>query len=160
MFDHHRKSPWFAERYDPAPEFENLRLRVRKEGWKGRLNNFLHDLESGKFDPDLNEPELDPSSPTKDGAEGTNVEGVSAGEEPKPTDDDIQFNVEADDDDPLRAEANGKSFHDKRNINRGEEVSVPPEGNQVMIRTIPPDIGRVKLEEVGCLIHISTLRPP
>jgi len=90
-----------------------LRLRVRKEGWKGRFNTFLHDLESGKFDTDLNEPELDPSSPTKDSAEGTNVEAVSAGEEPKPTDDDIQFNVEADDDDPLRAEANGKSLESR-----------------------------------------------
>jgi hypothetical protein len=26
---------------------------------------------------------------------------------------------------------------------------VMPEGNQVMIRTIPPDIGRVKLEDVS-----------
>src|SRR5919198_61073 len=113
MFEHHRKSPWFAEKYDPAPEFENLRMRVRKEGWKGRLNTFLHDLESGKFDPDFNEPELDPSSPTKEG-EGTNVEGVVTGEEPKAAEDDMQFNVEADDDDPLRAETNGKGSSDKR----------------------------------------------
>lgn len=67
-------------------------------------------------------------------------------------DDDMQFNVEVDEEpgdiEPIRAETNGKSSSDKRNINRGEEISVPPEGNQVMIRTIPPDIGRVKLEEV------------
>lgn len=29
-----------------------------------------------------------------------------------------------------------------------EEVSVEPEGVQIMIRTIPPDLGRVKIEEV------------
>ncbi|TFK43085.1 hypothetical protein BDQ12DRAFT_674366 [Crucibulum laeve] len=161
MFDHHRKSPWFAEKYDPAPEFQNLRTRVRKEGWKGRLSTFLHELESGKFDPDLNEPEAEPSSPVKEtaanGENGTTTEtngnGNAAAEETKPAvgDDDMQFNVEADEeaaDETPRTETNGKSNSDKRRTDgRGEEVSVPVEGNQVMIRTIPPDIGRVKLEE-------------
>jgi hypothetical protein len=45
-------------------------------------------------------------------------------------------------------------MNDNKRNNRGEEISVPPEGNQVMIRTIPPDIGRVKLEEVS----VSVLR--
>lgn len=150
MFDHHRKSPWFAEKYDPAPDFENLRMRVRKEGWKGRLKTFLHDLESGKFDPDFNEPEVDPSSPAKD--IGEIESGAAAGDDPKPAYDDMQDNADADDDEPARADVNGR--YDKKSINRGEEMSVAPEGNQVMIRTIPPDIGRVKLEEVGYLTEI------
>ncbi|GLB33267.1 putative protein with domain of unknown function (DUF3546) [Lyophyllum shimeji] len=157
MFDHHRKSPWFAEKYDPAPEFQNLRMRVRKEGWKGRLDAFLLDLEAGKFDPDLREPEVELPSPTKEhvvnGETSVAVETNGAlAEETKHggPEDDMQFNIEHDDEagdnEPSRADANGKSFIDKRS-NRGEEMSVPPEGNQVMIRTIPPDIGRVKLEE-------------
>jgi hypothetical protein len=158
MFDHHKKSPWFAEKYDPSPEFQTLRLRVRKEGWKGRLDTFLHDLESGKFDPDLSEPELEPSSPVS--ADNTTVEingavPTSAGDEAKQVgggDDEMQFAVDADeepgDNDAGRPDANGKSISDSKRHNRGEEASALPEGNQVMIRTIPPDIGRVKLEEV------------
>ena len=161
MFEHHRKSPWFAEKYDPTPEYENLRARVRKEGWKGRFNTFLDDLETGKFDPDVNEDDAEPTSPLKEsaGAEGADANGDTAtisSEEVKPVaggDDDMQFNVDVDeesgDHDAARAETNGKFSVDNRRNTRGEEVSVPPEGNQVMIRTIPPDIGRVKLEEVG-----------
>lgn len=147
MFDHHKKFPWFAEKYDPSPELHNLRTRVRKEGWKGRIDIFLHDLESGKYDPDLNESE---DVANKDGATNGEAETNGTHDDSKPADEDITFN-DADDDagenDVPRGDANGKSASDKRN-NRGEEISVPTEGNQVMIRTIPPDIGRVKLEEV------------
>ncbi|KAG6828765.1 hypothetical protein H0H92_006844 [Tricholoma furcatifolium] len=156
MFDHHRKSPWFAEKYDPAPEMQNLRTRVRKEGWRGRLDTFLLDLESGKFDPDLHEPELEPTSPLNEHAingSGDNAAETNGQGEEKAggADDDMQFNVDVDeepgDNEASRgADANGRVPADKRS-NRGDEVSVAPEGNQVMIRTIPPDIGRVKLEE-------------
>src|SRR5271170_4923924 len=158
MFEHHRKSPWFAEKYSPAQEFQNLRWRVRKEGWKGRINSFLHDLEAGKFDPDLSEPE--PVSPSKDIP--PNVENIQPDisntaapvDEIKNTagNDDMQFHMDTEEDvgDPeaSRADANDKLSTDTKRLNRGEEISVMPEGNQVMIRTIPPDIGRVKLEEV------------
>lgn len=165
MFEHHRKSPWFAEKYDPTSEYENLRVRVRKEGWKGRLNTFLDDIESGKFDHDVDESDAEPASAAKEstGAAGApDANGDAApisSEEIKPViggDDDMQFNADVDeelgDHDAARTEANGKSSFDNRRNTRGEEVSVPPEGNQVMIRTIPPDIGRVKLEEVGYLM--------
>jgi hypothetical protein len=162
MFDHHRKSPWFAEKYDPAPEFQALRARVRKEGWKGRLDSFLLDLEAGKFDPDFTEPESEPSSPVKDSIANvenammdTNGTTILAAEEPKAAggDEEMQFNVDVEeeggDNDANRTEMNGKSSYDHRRPHRGEEIAVPAEGNQVMIRTIPPDIGRVKLEEVN-----------
>lgn len=163
MFEHHRKSPWFAEKYDPAPDFQDLRRRVRKEGWKGRIDSFLLDLESGKFDPDLSEPEMEPTSPIKENpTNGENVTATTNGttlstEEPKAGggEDEMQFTVDAEeegaDNDTTRAETNGKAAFDNKRPNRGEEISVPPEGNQVMIRTIPPDIGRIKLEEVSTL---------
>ncbi|KZT12870.1 uncharacterized protein LAESUDRAFT_689788 [Laetiporus sulphureus 93-53] len=165
MYDHHRKSPWFAEKYDPAPEFAAMRARVRKTGWRGRMDNFLLDLEAGKFDPDLSEREPEAASPTKEvppssepTANGTEASaGRSSPEESKQNgaggnaEDDMQFNVEAEDEggdnDASRTDANGKTFADNRRNNRGEEIAVQPEGNQVMIRTIPPDIGRAKLEE-------------
>ena len=88
---------------------------------------------------------------------------VTSSEDSKPImggDDEMQFNVEQEDDagdqDGPRGDANGKQQGDaKRMANRGEEMSVPPEGNQVMIRTIPPDIGRMKLEEVRFFEVIS-----
>lgn len=137
---------------------------MRKEGWKGRLNTFLDDLEMGKFDPDLNEPDGEPSSPVKENPTNDDTKAESNGtaapttiDDTKPTvgEDDLQFNVDADeeaaDGDAPRVDANGKASSDNKRQARGEEVSVPPEGNQVMIRTIPPDIGRVKLEEVRLL---------
>ncbi|KAG6375071.1 hypothetical protein JVT61DRAFT_3855 [Boletus reticuloceps] len=151
MFEHHRKSPWFAEKYDPAPEFLVLRRRLRKDGWKGHLHAFVQDLEMGKFDPDLNE-QSESSAQHKDSAISGDVgENVVPVEEVKNTaDDDMQFAMDAEEDtgehDASRVE-NGKATTEHKRSNRGEEISVPPEGNQVMIRTIPPDIGRLKLEE-------------
>lgn len=134
---------------------------MRKEGWKGRLSTFLDDLEAGKFDPDLNESDGEPSSPVKEHPANDDIKAESNGtavptatDDTKPTvgEDDMQFNADADeeaaDGEAPRVDANGKASSDNRRQTRGEEVSVPPEGNQVMIRTIPPDIGRVKLEEV------------
>ncbi|KAK0467917.1 uncharacterized protein EV420DRAFT_1501935 [Desarmillaria tabescens] len=154
MFEHHRKSPWFAEKYDPSPPYQMLRARIRKEGWRGRLVTFLHELESGKFDPDLNENE--PKSPVKDvPANGESKDSNVATESKADGDDELQFNPDIDFDPLLdldiSRDLNGKSDNkrsNKRDWDRGEEIAVRPEGNQIMIRTIPPDIGRIKLEEV------------
>lgn len=166
MFDHHRKSPWFAEKYDPSPEYEKMRARVRERGWRGRIDQFVVDLDTGKYDPDLNEPEPEAAAPVKDNvpngetADGTetNYAQAAAPVEAKANangDDEMQFNVEAEDEggdnDANRGDTNGKSSSDNRRNNRGEEISVQPEGNQVMIRTIPPDIGRAKLEDVSII---------
>ncbi len=167
MFEHHKKSPWFAEKYDPAPEFANLRLRVRKEGWKGRIDAFLLDLESSKFDPDSQE-STQQSSPTVDnstnGEQGGDTNG--AGDEGKVNgaDDEMQFAMDGDEDagdpDATKPESNGKSLPQdaRRMLNRGEEISTMPEGNQVTIRTIPPDIGRMKLEDVRLLPRSSNAK--
>lgn len=157
MFEHHRKSPWFAEKYDPAPEHVRLRRRLRREGWKGRLGIFLNDLESGVYDPNFNEPSE--PEPVKEGTfNGVSSENIDIGpaiaEDVKPSTagDDEMPNADAEEEtgeqDGSRTETNGKGARDSKPNNRGEEVSVMPEGNQVMIRTIPPDIGRLRLEEV------------
>jgi hypothetical protein len=173
MFDHHRKSPWFAEKYDPSEEMRVIRTRVRKEGWRGRLHAFLLDLEAGKFDPDLNETESagEVKALSKEGAANgragdasgtiasdakadTNGRDTGNGESKASGGDEMQVPIDADEEGGDH-ETNGKSAADTRRGmgtalgTRGEEISVPTEGNQVMIRTIPPDIGRVKLEEVS-----------
>ncbi|KAJ3975939.1 hypothetical protein EV361DRAFT_886072 [Lentinula raphanica] len=140
MFEHHKKSPWFWEKYDPAPEFQTLRQRVRKEGWKGRVNTFLLDLESGKYDSDPNGPEPESMESKDSNGETLHNDGLVDGS--KPSGDD-----ELDAEDDTGADANGKLNNENRRLNLAEEIAVPQEGNQVMIRTIPPDIGRVKLEE-------------
>jgi len=128
------------------------------------MDAFLLDLEAGKYDPDLNELEPEAGSPVKESASngdavaaGADARGVQASaEEMKPNvnassaEDDMQFNVEPEDDtgdQDANRQDTGKPSPDNRRNARGEEFSVQPDGNQVMIRTIPPDIGRVKLEE-------------
>ncbi|TCD62735.1 hypothetical protein EIP91_006460 [Steccherinum ochraceum] len=151
MFDYHRKSPWFAEKYDPAPQFSTLRSRVRKVGWRGKIDTFLLDLDSGKYDPDAHDgSDSSPASPVKEvGTNGMDVLNADT-EESKPNigaDDEMQFGVEPEDDndqDGARGDG-GRSLEAKRS-KASDEVAIEPEGNQVMIRTIPPDIGRVKLE--------------
>ncbi|KAI0080659.1 hypothetical protein K474DRAFT_1657465 [Panus rudis PR-1116 ss-1] len=161
MFEHHRKSPWFAEKYDPSPEFVRLRARVRRVGWRGRMDTFLLDLEAGKFDPDLTQPqpnaESEPTSPAKENTSNgeTKANGAETKETPaeesKPAatggDDEMQFNVDNEDEGDQDGNRSKQTDEQKRANKTGEEVSIQPEGNQVMIRTIPPDIGRVKLEE-------------
>jgi hypothetical protein len=50
--------------------------------------------------------------------------------------------------------ANGRTLKSDRGDDHGEEFVVMPEGNQVIMRAIRPDIGRLKLEEV-CLVSFS-----
>ncbi|KAH9850035.1 hypothetical protein C2E23DRAFT_837171 [Lenzites betulinus] len=157
MFEHHRKSPWFSEKYDPSPELQAMRTRVRKFGWRGRMDAFVHDLESGNFDPDFTEPAPEPASAAKENVTGdaASVNGTlgdAGAEETKPAvpgagEEDMQFNVEAEEEAGENDANRGGDKNKRLATNRGEEVAVPPEGNQIMIRTIPPDIGRVKLEE-------------
>ena len=163
MFEHHRKSPWFAEKYDPSLEFVKLRERLRREGWRGRINAFVSDLEQGKYDPGHDEAEPDTVSkePAPNGAFGENPDSAigPAGAEDVPNvgDDEIPGDEEdGNENEGGKSTANGRNPKNTRSDNRGEEFAVMPEGNQVMIRTIPPDIGRLKLEEV-CLVSLGRL---
>ena len=52
------------------------------------------------------------------------------------------------DNEGVKSITNGRVSKYTRNDNCGEKYSVMPDGNQVMIRTIPPDIGKLKLKAV------------
>jgi len=158
MFEHHKKSPWFAEKYEPSEYYVNLRKRVKKQGWRGKVDQFLLELEEGKHDPQI---EL------KD--EGLHISGDDFGQKQLtdmkqeivksvdlkngPQEDDMQFGLdgEEDHDHENKIELTSKSAIDAKASSRNDEISVMPEGNEILIRTIPPDIGRVKLEEVSII---------
>lgn len=188
MFRYHIKSPWFNEKYNPASPFVNLRRRVRREGWLGRINLFLHSLEEGSFDP-VSQPEPEPApesaavpadaensmqadeptSPvdggetaaaTTNGDDKVDVKLEQQNEEEEPSNN-AQNGENGDDHAPeptAEGETNGTESKPKLDLKdriqqpvnrfRDDEVKVEPEGQQVLIRTIPPDIGRVKLEKV------------
>jgi hypothetical protein len=161
MFNQHRGSPWFQEKYSPLHEFANLRRRTRQRGWRARMPAFLDALDGGKFDPVLGAApgsaptDAAPATKEEDGAEPA-ADGAAADDaKEEPADDDAQetetktetnghghARVEpgADAEPADRARSSGPP--------RGAEMSVPNDANQVMIRTIPPDIGRLKLERV------------
>lgn len=120
------------------------------------MNTFLENLDGGLFDPQSGNL-YQPSSPAKqyvtlkkeeDQEALPDHDGLAPVDESMKVDEDVIVDVEEEGD---KLDANGKSVENGKrdNRDRGEEVSVAPEGHQVMIRTIPPDIGRVKLETVG-----------
>jgi hypothetical protein len=124
MFDYHRKFAWFIEKYDIADRFVDMRDRVRQQGWKGRIAQFMIELEEGKFDPVLPGHELS-VQPSK-------VRG---------------------DDDELSNNGDGVQTvsNEATATQPGPgEYMVAPSTPQLLIRTLPPDIGRLKLEEVQC----------
>jgi len=155
LFDYHRKAPWFQERYDPAPVFENLRKRVRKRGWQGKVHQFLVDLEDGKYDPDLTaiEPAPKPINDTAPSSDAVGDEKPASpvkDESDAKQEDEPMFDDEGDE---------GRGGRDRVRITTGsDEISIPPEGNEVMIRTIAPDIGRIKLEEVRAYLEHTSPR--
>lgn len=136
LFEKHRSAAWFLEKYDPTDKYSDLRARVRKQGWQGALDNFLVELEAGNFDYIFETPKSIQSSETKN--EIRDEEGNANGlKEDKST-----IKQETEGEDPEWANENGKN-------EENDEVIIPHKGHQVMIKTIPPDIGRLRLEPVS-----------
>jgi hypothetical protein len=178
MFRYHIKFPWFNEKYNPALPFVNLRRRVRREGWDGLINKFIQELRDGRYDPatELEATFMKDSKPVPyHGAMFTRSEDevlIGNGDEKDEHGndrDDAEFtssvqNGENGDDatvDPIttvgdvpntetseKPDLRNKTQPSTKDHQKEDEVMVEPDGNQVLIRTIPPDIGRVKLEKV------------
>lgn len=178
MFRYHIKSPWFNEKYNPSTPFVNLRLRVRRDGWKGLIDKFLLELEEGKHDPapapepgaeastDGKVPRSDDPGNAGDAAVNPNdadekTEERGDEELPSPVqenrdnglDDGVETATMVGDTNGAETKFEKPDLKDRiepaqRDRNKDDEITVEPEGNQVLIRTIPPDIGRVKLEKV------------
>jgi hypothetical protein len=154
LFGQHRHAPWFLEKYSPAPEYANLRRRTRQRGWRGRMPAFLDGLETGRFDPHAPEPAAADAPPTKDedaATRSTNGDGAPAPEDVKeePAAEDDAPEADTKVEPPRTGEAEqGPDRGRGGGAARGAEISVPNDANQVMIRTLPPDIGRLKLERV------------
>lgn len=117
------------------------------------MNQFLNELEEGKFDAGADEPEP-PSSPIKEDVDGggTGAQGSAKQDDSAKNEDEFGIGLEneeaADNAGDPKIDSNGKASYDAKTPGK-DEISVLPEGIQIMIRTIPPDIGRVKLETVS-----------
>ncbi|CAE6395431.1 unnamed protein product [Rhizoctonia solani] len=142
LFNAHKSQVWFIERYDPASEYVALRDRIKVEGRKGRTARFVQELEEGKYDPVVEDPTTVTTEPKPAGS--PRAEGGDT------NDNELDFDHDNDDEGNSKpaAEAteNGKAKEGPQG-GRDVECSMETEGNQVMIRTLPPDIGRVKLEQ-------------
>jgi len=168
VFNYHKGSSWFIERYDPAPEYATQRARVRCEGWTGKPEAFLHDLEEGKWDPEVTldppaapEEEADHKHENGNGVKDDNEDvGMDGEQAAKPEGEELISPVKeeageekADIAEETKPETNG-GFADRRGrdvkprIPPELSVDVQPEGNQLLIRTIPPALPRDKIEEV------------
>lgn len=144
---------------------------MKREGWKGLSSRFLRELEEGKHDPSVTVPkppeaEGEARAATPSAVEGGDVDMKVAGsssparpEESVAGDEPPAENGAASPSKSVTNGANGKKSEgedgSKPTILRDDEVSVDPEGNQVLIRTLPPDIGRVKLERV-CFVGLTS----
>ena len=110
----------------------------------GRSEQFLKDLEDGKYDP---KPEAESS--VKEDLLAEDEKLTVNPEDMEAVDEDVPENVpENGPDSPTKSESNGKALTQVGRQSRDDDVLVAPEGNQMAIRTIPPDIGRQKIEEV------------
>lgn len=141
---------------------------MKREGWNGLSSRFLRELEEGKHDPPVTAPKPPSNSLAPDTEDETRAGSPGGGDIEMKTGGDEKMEGSAAGDESARdigsaspdksvtnggagrrpegEDANGA----KPSILRDDEVSVEPEGNQVLIRTLPPDIGRVKLERVRC----------
>ncbi len=164
MFQYHKSFPWFNEKYNPSSPFVNLRYRVRREGWDGRIDKFIRELEEGKYDPafETNRDEKEILDSVTANPSNGDSEMSAMVDEPKGDE-----AAEVDEDPPTvenAAELNGNGKRPESpspaegTKMRDEEISVMPEGNQVLIRTIPPDIGRVKIEKVWFWLSSGNLQ--
>ena len=74
--------------------------------------------------------------------------GAFANDDARPEED---IDVSMLENEPMEPGSNGISGKTPMStrVGKEEEASVLPDGNQIMIRTIPPDIGREALESVG-----------
>ncbi|KAA1086717.1 hypothetical protein PGT21_009587 [Puccinia graminis f. sp. tritici] len=50
FFEENKSKAWFREKYQPGPEFEELRQRLKKKGREGKIESFISRLEKGDLD--------------------------------------------------------------------------------------------------------------
>ncbi|KAG8829040.1 hypothetical protein FRC17_007179 [Serendipita sp. 399] len=129
MFDYHRNFTWFKEKYDTGERYADMRDRVRKYGWEGAIDFFVNELEAGKYDPTT----LSVHDP---------IQSISAGN------DDRREDVDHDGDDSMQGGISIPVSAPPTQTLAPGEAMVIPRHPQLMIKTLPPDIGRLKLEEV------------
>jgi len=153
LFERHRKTAWFLEKYDPRDPYLDLRNRVRKTGWEGAVDKWVSELEEGKHDPvpDPAIPAIAHSSSTPANGNGIAVASTSGETNDNPSKSGPSETPKREDQDDRDDESGDER---ERGPQDGDEIIVPQKGHQVMIKTIPPDIGRLRLEPVRLPVNV------
>ena len=122
---------------------------MRKTGWEGAIDKWISELEEGKHDPvpDPATAAIARSSPIPIPANGNSIAAASTSRE---TNDNPPKSGPSEtpkrEDQEERDEESGDER--ERGPQDGDEIIIPQKGHQIMIKTIPPDIGRLRLEPV------------
>lgn len=147
LFERHRKTAWFLEKYDPRDPYLDLRNRVRKTGWEGAIDKWVSELEEGKHDPvpDPATPAIAHSSSTPANGNGAAVAPTGGETNDNPSKSGPSETPKREDQDERDDESGDER---ERGPQDGDEIIIPQKGHQIMIKTIPPDIGRLRLEPV------------
>lgn len=124
------------------------------------MSQFVSDLEDGKYDKESSD-EPGSTESLKEGSVAPESGVAEETENAAKPEEDFGMGLEgeeeaADNAGDVKTDTNGKASYESK-LSEKDEVSVMPEGEQVMIRTIPPDIGRVKLEAVSTLFSKPVL---
>ena len=135
------------EKYDPRDPYLDLRNRVRKTGWEGAVDKWISELEEGKHDP-----VPDPATPAiaRSSSIPANGNAITAASTSGETNDNPSKSGPPEtpkrEDQEDRDDESGDER--ERGPQDGDEIIIPQKGHQIMIKTIPPDIGRLRLEPV------------
>lgn len=119
FFDTYKNAPWFREKFGILPDEEEARASRKRHGRIGKRKDWLNDLRSGALDK-INFDVIETREPRK------NQDSQSV---------------------PSKYFVTTNQAGEREEIDDIESVILPPESNQLLIRSIPPEIGRPSLEQ-------------
>lgn len=128
---------------------------MRKTGWEGAVDKWISELEEGKHDPvpDPAIAAITRSSPIPIPANGNSIAAAStSGETNENPSKSGPSETPKREDQEERDEESGDER--ERGPQDGDEIIIPQKGHQIMIKTIPPDIGRLRLEPVRLFVNV------
>ncbi|KAI8443120.1 hypothetical protein BY996DRAFT_8530949, partial [Phakopsora pachyrhizi] len=177
FFEENKTKPWFCKKYLPGPEFEDMRECLKKKGQEGKVEAFVKGLNSGSFDivnydylpvsrkftggklldkvenKTMNGGKMDAIAPELNGGD-TQVEELSTnldaeGKEFEDPDNKISNGL-VDPNASLTLPSDlgsliGESMKGRGGVN--DIVILPSSENQLLIKSISPDLSREELEK-------------
>ncbi|PWN32438.1 uncharacterized protein FA14DRAFT_191551 [Meira miltonrushii] len=120
FFEAQKNAPWFREKFGIWPEEEEARAARRRQGRSGKRKAWLNDLRSGALDK-INFDVIETREPRKGQVDSHSTQS--------------KYLVAT------------NQAGEREEIDDAESAVLPPESNQLLIRSIPSEIGRSSIEE-------------